>query len=144
MHITLLMQSATAAQLVLHAVAEAHLSLPGQGALDEEQVPFWHVPVVSVFPEQLLPQEVPSATLLHVPSLPDTLHFWQLLVQALSQQTPSTQWPLTHSPAPPQVPPFDFLAVHFFVPASQNAWAASQSATEAQALKHLSPEGSHL
>jgi hypothetical protein len=37
---------------------------------------------------------VPWATFEHVPTRPVTLHAWQLSVQAVSQQTPSAQFPL--------------------------------------------------
>jgi hypothetical protein len=47
-----------------------------------------------VSPEQVeAPQIVPSATTLHVPTFPVTLHFLHASAQALSQHTPSTQWP---------------------------------------------------
>jgi hypothetical protein len=114
-HAAPLMQSASDVQLVLHAVAEAHLSSPGQGALDVEQVPFWHVAVARMFPEQLVvPQEVPFATSLQVPLFPVRLHFWQVLVHAELQHTPSTQKPLAQTPfLPEQALPLARLFTHF-------------------------------
>src|SRR5436305_694561 len=43
--------------------------------------------------------------LVHEPTLPVTLHDWHELQLALSQQTPSTQKPLTHSLPAMQVSP---------------------------------------
>jgi len=37
---------------------------------------------------------------------------WQASVHALPQQTLSTQAPLTHSPAPPQLTPVPFFGKH--------------------------------
>lgn len=42
------------------------------------------------------------ATLVQVPALPETLQAWQAAQLALEQQTPSTQFPLSHSPGPTQ------------------------------------------
>jgi hypothetical protein len=39
---------------------------------------------------------------LHMPSMPATLHAWQLPQLAAPQQTPSVQWPLPHSASPAQ------------------------------------------
>jgi hypothetical protein len=50
--------------------------------------------------EQLPGTSVPAFAATHVPSLPVTLHDLQGPVHAaLSQQTPSTQWPLAHDDA---------------------------------------------
>ena len=38
----------------------------------------------------------PDVSVVQVPSLPFTSHAWHWPLQALSQQTPSVQWPLTH------------------------------------------------
>jgi len=51
----------------------------------------------------------PSATLVQVPSVPASAHDWQVPLQTLLQQIPCAQNPLLHSPAAPQVAPFDFL-----------------------------------
>ena len=40
---------------------------------------------------------MPAGTGAHMPALPGTSHFWQVPLQALLQQTPSTQKPLPHS-----------------------------------------------
>jgi len=45
-----------------------------------------------------------------VPSLPETLQAWQVPVQVLLQQKPSTQSPLAHSMAPLQASPLAFLS----------------------------------
>jgi hypothetical protein len=71
---------------------------------------FWHAPLPSHLP--LNPQgglgaqppcgSISSAvTGWHAPPSPATLHDWQLPHAAAEQQTPSTQWPLSHSLAPP-------------------------------------------
>ncbi len=54
---------------------------------------------------------LPAAMGLHVPSLPATLHASQEAPQPELQQKPSTQLPLTHSEAEPQVPPLGFWLV---------------------------------
>ena len=43
-----------------------------------------------------------APTGLHIPAMPATLHDWQLPHMTEAQQTPSTQLPLSHSPAPAQ------------------------------------------
>src|SRR5690242_17995940 len=77
---------------------------------------FWQAPMPSQ--EPLVPQDaavwsvhslsgsVPDTTLPHTPSAPAPffalLHAWQVPLHALSQHTPSTQWPLVHwAPSPP-------------------------------------------
>jgi hypothetical protein len=52
---------------------------------------------------------VPFGTLAQVP-LPLMLHDWHPEQLEVAQQTPSTQLPLAHSFAAPQVAPFAFLA----------------------------------
>ena len=47
----------------------------------------------------------PAATSVHLPMLLLRLQLRQAPVQALSQQTPSTQWPFWHSPSVLQVWP---------------------------------------
>jgi hypothetical protein len=42
-----------------------------------------------------------AMTGLHMPARPVTLHDWQLPQLAAAQQTPSVQWLLSHSAAPP-------------------------------------------
>jgi hypothetical protein len=49
---------------------------------------------------------VPGSANLHVPTLFVALHVWQVPVQEVSQQTPSTQWPLAQSLVSSQVVPF--------------------------------------
>jgi hypothetical protein len=58
---------------------------------------------------QSAPWAVPFGTLAQVP-LPLRPHDWQPGQLEVAQQTPSTQLPLAHSFAPPQVAPFAFLA----------------------------------
>jgi hypothetical protein len=48
----------------------------------------------------------PKATLVQVPTLPVTLHAWQLPLHAVLQHTPSTQLPLRQSPFAAHVSPF--------------------------------------
>ena len=54
--------------------------------------------------------EAPPGRALHVPSEPDALHVMQPPVQALLQQTPSTQNPLEQSAAQEQAWPAAFFA----------------------------------
>jgi hypothetical protein len=68
-------------------------------------------------PSQLPPQAEPSLaqvvrapcgapfTAVQVPTLPRTSHAWHWPLQAALQQTPSTQMPPAHSPAPAQAVP---------------------------------------
>ena len=51
---------------------------------------------------------LPNPMFAHVPSAPATLHALHVPPQVLSQQTPSVQKPLRHSPAPPQEAPLTF------------------------------------
>ena len=67
-------------------------------------------------------------TAVQVPRLPTTAHDWQVPVQAVAQQTPSVQMPLTHSSLPPHELP-GALSPH--LPPLQTAGGA-QSAFEAQ------------
>jgi hypothetical protein len=53
---------------------------------------------------------MPAGTGAHVPALPGTSHFWQVPLQALLQQTPSTQKPDPHSSAQLQRSPMPFLS----------------------------------
>jgi hypothetical protein len=48
----------------------------------------------------------------HVPTLFASVHVLQVSPHAVSQQTPSTQLPLTHWSAPPHIAPFAFFSVH--------------------------------
>ena len=70
--------------------------------------------VPSQEPPQTDPSEVhaardpcgaPLVTVVHVPELPGMSQAWHWPPQAALQQTPSTQIPLAHSPAPPQEVP---------------------------------------
>ena len=71
----------------------------------------------------------PAPTLVHVPTEPARAHETQAPVQAVSQQTPSTQWPKAHwlGSAGLQASPFIFLAKQLpprplqYVPAAQSA-----------------------
>jgi hypothetical protein len=85
-----------------------------------EVVP-WPLQVPS-FPQLLLVSTkqspsgfVPAATGLHKPFVLLVFALEQAMqspVQALSQQKPSTQWPLAHSASdPPHVAPWDFFAL---------------------------------
>jgi hypothetical protein len=73
--------------------------------------PDWQVPAASQYwgRGQAGASGVPGTTFTQLPSLPGTLQLWQVPVQALLQQRPSTQRLLPHSLAAPQVPPFGFL-----------------------------------
>jgi hypothetical protein len=59
-----------------------------------------------------------AGTFWHMPASPGTLHDWQLPHPSVAQQTPSAQWPLSHSLAAaqscprrlrPQAPPLQTL-----------------------------------
>jgi hypothetical protein len=53
--------------------------------------------------------EYPAGTIEHIPRSPGTLHALQFCVHVLSQQYPSMQLPLEHSPASMQGVPLGFL-----------------------------------
>jgi hypothetical protein len=55
---------------------------------------------------------VPAGTGEQVPTLPAMLQASQAPMQALSQQTPSAQIPLEHSPGAVQSAPIDFFGMH--------------------------------
>jgi hypothetical protein len=57
------------------------------------------------------PCGAPEATVVQVPGLPATSQAWHWPLQAVSQQRPSTQFPLAHSPLPPQEVPCDLTKV---------------------------------
>jgi hypothetical protein len=63
-----------------------------------------------------------AGTLLHVPSCPVTRHDTHTPSHAVSQHTPSTQYPDTHSVAPPHSVP----AVFLHAPAPSHAVGAAQ------------------
>jgi hypothetical protein len=87
---------------------EAVPQLVVAGASSQAPVPS-QLPVfaqVVVMAQRVCGSAVPLATLTHVPPAPQT---WQVGQLATPQQTPSTQLPLPHSWAPPQLEPFDFL-----------------------------------
>ncbi len=73
---------------------------------------------------------------MQVPGAVDSAQLRQLPVQAESQQTPSTQKPLAHSPAPPHDCPFGFRPQ---LPFWQD-WPATQSASVVQWLMQAPPE----
>jgi hypothetical protein len=54
---------------------------------------------------------VPAVSIVQVPVLPTTSHARHAPTHAESQHTPSTQLPLAHSRAAPQVVPVSFFAV---------------------------------
>jgi hypothetical protein len=78
----------------------------------------------------------------HVPSVPapffEATHASHVPVHALSQQTPSAQCPLAHSPSRPHAP-LVFVDTH--VPAEQYAEAV-QSPSPAQLVRHATPAAS--
>ena len=66
---------------------------------------------------QSLRGSVPAAADEHVPTLPTAPQVWQVPVQAVLQQTPSTQKPLAQSPLAAQAVPFASWATQ--LPAEQ-------------------------
>jgi hypothetical protein len=79
-------------------------------------LPVWQVPAASQYwlalhsGDEFVSCE-PAGRLTHAPSEPGTPHDWQVLVQALTQQVPSTQKLLVHSLAAPHVEPFGFFPI---------------------------------
>lgn len=63
----------------------------------------------------------PAATNVQVPGAEIVLHALHVSVQALLQQTPSTQKPLAQSPLQPQAVPFVFLVPASWVQATASA-----------------------
>jgi hypothetical protein len=90
---------------------------------------------------QSLSGSVPPFTLSHTPLLPPpffaALQAWQDPAQGWSQQTPSTQFPLTHCEAARHVSPLAWSAMQWLV-ASQNA-DATQSRSDAHVIPHAPP-----
>jgi hypothetical protein len=83
------------------------------------------------------PQTVPSGSGLQVPALPLTLQLWQALVQAVLQQTPSTQKPDAQALLlVPQADPAGRLATHL-LPMHWNA--PVHCASELQAVRQAVP-----
>jgi hypothetical protein len=60
------------------------------------------------------PCGAPEVTVVHVPTLPATSHACHWPLQALSQQTPSTQEPEAHSLLPPHPLACAFFATHWW------------------------------
>ena len=69
---------------------------------------------------------------MQVPTLPGTAHDLQVPVQVPPQQTPCSQKPELHSPAPPQVAPIGFLPQ---LPEMQ-VFGLVQSAFVVQVVRH--------
>jgi hypothetical protein len=80
---------------------------PQAVALDPLQVPPQTEPSVAQAARE--PCGAPELTVVQVPTLLVTSHAWHWPLQALSQQTPSTQAPEAHSPFPPQEVPCDLM-----------------------------------
>lgn len=80
--------------LTAHAVPLGRMQLP----MPSHWLPTEHVPV----------SVCPNGTLLQVPRLPATLQAWQVPVQLLLQQYPSTQFPFRQSLLDAQACPFSF------------------------------------
>jgi hypothetical protein len=78
----------------------------------------------------------PAGIGVQVPIAVDSAQVRQLPVQAESQQTPSTQKPLVHSPAAPHDCPFGFRPQ---LPFWQD-WPLTQSASDEQRLRQAPPE----
>jgi hypothetical protein len=113
----------------------------------------WQAPAPSQVPS--LPQvgapssahslagSVPAATGEQVPILPATLQAWQVPLHAVSQQAPSMQWPVAHSPPAVQSAPMDFLGWQIvptqYAPNAQSA-LVMQLVRQAPAVQ---PNGSH-
>jgi len=82
---------------------------------------------------QSLCTSVPDTAGAHCPTVPTPSQVMQVPVQAVSQQTPSTQKPLWQSPVPPQAVPFVSCGRHD--PAEQKSPAA-QSAFAPHEVRH--------
>jgi hypothetical protein len=120
----------------LGQVAEAHL-VP---LAYFWQAPAWHLPLL---PQLAAPWSVhlpagsalPVATLVQVPSVPDSAHDWQAPAQALLQQTPWAQKPLLHWSFDEQLAPLPALPHELEVQRlGDTHWLSAE-----QALKHLLP-----
>ena len=104
------------------------------------QAPAWHLPFV---PQAGPPPSLhradgslrPVGTLVHVPSVPASVHDWQAPVHALSQQTPCAQLPDVHSVAAEQDAPMLFVPHEFIV----QVLGGRQLVSTVQALKQAVP-----
>ena len=90
---------------------QAMVFAAGVQAPEPLQPPATHVEVEA---GQVLCGSWPVATGLHEPTEPARLHALQPLhiACAVSQQTPSTQLPVVHSPPPPHERAFGLVALH--------------------------------
>jgi hypothetical protein len=70
------------------------------------------LPLQLTSPEHEGTSSAPEGTKAHVPTCPLTLHALQASVQPVSQQTPSTQFPLKHSVVAKHAVPFSFFDWH--------------------------------
>jgi hypothetical protein len=68
--------------------------------------------VVAALASHSIRGSVPGSAAMHVPTLPDCAHVWQVPPQALLQQTPSTQKPLPHSAVVTQAVPLPSCGTH--------------------------------
>jgi len=96
-------------------------------------------PVAPLFPELQAPVQAASMSLTanaeQVPFFPGKSHALQAAPQVVSQQTPSTQFPLTHSapaPVPPHEAPFTFLGSWHLLP--EQTFPETQSASAPQVI----------
>lgn len=104
--------AATVSTPLLQEAARHCVATPGYAqalALDPLQAP----PHTDPSEEQAgrEPCGAPAATVVQVPRLPATSQAWHWPLQAVSQQRPSTHWPLPHSPLPPQEVPCALMKV---------------------------------
>jgi hypothetical protein len=134
-------------QVASQHTPSTHLPDP-HSAIDAHVEPFdfspdWQMPAASQY---CVPAQVtvaimscePAATLLQLPSLPGTLHAWQVPRQVLLQQYPSTQKFEPQSAAAAHVPPFGFLFIPQVPEPVQNCIAPSHSVV---ALRSGRPAG---
>ena len=102
--------AATVSTPLLQEAARHCVDTPGYAqamALDPLQLPPHADPSEAQATRE--PCGAPAASVEQVPMLPATSHAWHWPLQAVSQQDPSTQCPVPHSPSPPQDVPCDLM-----------------------------------
>jgi hypothetical protein len=122
---------------------------PEQEASRQEVEAVGYAHVARTVPSQVPPQAEPSlaqaarpfagapVTGEHVPAFPGRLHASHWPPQAVSQQTPSAQLPLTHCPAAPQAWPADFFGSQ--TPALHQSPAMQSAAELHEARQAVAP-----
>jgi hypothetical protein len=130
--------AASVAVPAAHVGARQLMDPPGYAQAEVEvpsQAPRHRLPSVA---QGCLPARGLPETGLQMPGWPGSAQAAHWPLQAVSQQTPSTQKPEVHWLLPPQVAAWAFLAVH--TPAEHQFPVAQSVSTEQEALQAVAPQ----